>query len=126
MFSVLKFLWMVCTAFPGLLNVDRNALKNVPDPTKYLSMVMLSCFWCLAFGLYIGELLTIGYNMIGHIAIVTMVFVTWRVFKGFTTNTNTNSRQYTQEYLRAPDRGSRCDEYTDEWRKGIIAKLDSK
>lgn len=124
MFSVLKFLWIVCKAFPNLLNVDRNALKNVPDPTKYLSMVMLSCFWCLAFGLYIGELLTIGYNMIGHIAIVTMVFVTWRVFKGF--NTNTNSRQYTQEYLRAPDRSSRCDEYTDEWRKGIVAKLDSK
>jgi len=86
MFSVLKFIYIVFKAFPALLNVDRNALANVPNPTKYLAMIMLSCFWCLAFGLYIGELLTIGYNMLGHVAIVTMVFVTWYTFRSLNTS----------------------------------------
>jgi len=44
---------------------------------KYFLSILLGCFWSLAFGLYIGELLTIGYNMLGHIAIISMVFVTW-------------------------------------------------
>ena len=102
MFSVLKFIWIVFQAFPALLNVNRNALANVPDPTKYLAMILLSVFWCLAFGLYIGELLTIGYNMLGHVAIVTMVFVTWYVFRSLN---HTNARG--ADYLRMPDYSSR-------------------
>lgn len=31
MFSVLKFFWILFKVFPDLLNVDRNALKFVPD-----------------------------------------------------------------------------------------------
>lgn len=114
MFSVLKFIWIVFKAFPALLNIDRNALKNVPDQTKYLAMIMLSCFWCLAFGLYVGELLTIGYNMIGHIAIITMVFVTWWVFRSLNTSNPRGA-----DYLRMPDYSSRCDEYTDEQREQL-------
>jgi hypothetical protein len=45
MFGLLKFSWMLMRAFPDLLNVDRNALNAVPDPTKYLAMILLSCFW---------------------------------------------------------------------------------
>ena len=118
MFSVLKFLWIVFKAFPALLNVDRNALKNVPNPIKYLAMIMLSCFWCLAFGLYIGELLTIGYNMIGHVAIVTMVFVTWITFRGLNTGNPRGA-----DYLRMPDYSSRCDEYTDEQRTELAQRI---
>ena len=120
MFSVLKFLWIVFKAFPALLNVDRNALANVPNPTKYLAMIMLSCFWCLAFGLYIGELLTIGYNMIGHVAIVTMVFVTWMTFR----NLNSGNPRGA-DYLRMPDYSSRCDELTEEQRLAGVARTDS-
>lgn len=114
MFSVLKFIWIVFKAFPALLNIDRNALKNVPDPTKYLAMIMLSCFWCLAFGLYIGELLTIGYNMIGHVAIITMVFVTWWTFRNLNVGHSRGA-----DYLRMPDYSSRCDEYTEEQREQL-------
>ena len=39
MFGILKFIWLVCRSFANLLNVDRNALKRVPDETKYLAMV---------------------------------------------------------------------------------------
>lgn len=120
MFSVLKFLYMIVMAFPNLLNVKRNVLANVPDQSKWLAMTLLSCFWCLAFGLYIGELLTIGYNMIGHIAIVTMVFVTWWVFKSYRLKAPV---RLTAEYLRMPDRSSRCDDYSEEQRRDLSDKL---
>lgn len=85
MFGLLKFIWLVFKSFRNLLNVDRNELKSIPTPSKYLAMIMLSTFWCLAFGLYFGEQLFIGYNMLGHVAIVTMAFVTWWMFKSIRT-----------------------------------------
>lgn len=118
MFSVLKFIYIVFMAFPSLLNVDRNALANVPNPTKYLAMILLSCFWCLAFGIYIGELMFIGYNMLGHVAIVTMVFVTWWTFRSLNTG---NPRG--KDYLRMPDYSSRCDEMTEEQRLAAVQRL---
>ena len=120
MFSIIKFILIIIREFPRLLQIDRNALKHVPDPTKYLAMILLSCFWCLAFGLFIGELLTIGYNMIGHIAIISMVFVTWWTFKNYRIN---NSVRRSEDYLRMPDRSSRCDEYTPEQRLLLSNKL---
>jgi fatty acid desaturase len=118
MFGLLKFVWLLGRSFVNLLNVDRNALAYVPNPTKYLAMILLSCFWCLAFGLYIGELLTIGYNMLGHVAIVTMVFVTWYTFR----NLNTDNPRGAN-YLRMPDYSSRCDEYTDEQRAELAKRI---
>lgn len=109
MFSLFKFVYFVFKAFRDLVNVDQNALSRIPNPTKYLAMVMLSCFWCLAFGLYIGELMTIGYNMIGHVALLTMAVATWKVFRGYEKETHRGVN-----YLRQPDRASRCDELTDE------------
>lgn len=118
MFSLIKFLYLVGREFPRLLNVRLNAIRYVPDPTKYLAMIMLSCFWCLAFGIYIGELMTIGYNMIGHVAIISMVFVTWYTFRGLQ-----SGKTRGVNYLRAPDYSSRCDEMTEEQRLAAVAKF---
>ena len=120
MFSLLKFIWIVLKAFPALLDINKNALKDVSDYGKYFSMILLSCFWCLAFGLYIGELLTIGHNMIGHIAIITMVFVTWWTFRSYGVGASRRS----VDWLRAPDRSSRCDELTDQQRDAAIGRAD--
>ncbi|WP_291912291.1 hypothetical protein [Limnohabitans sp.] len=120
MFSLLKFFYLLFKSFPDLLNIDRNALKGVPDQTKYLSMILLSCFWCLAFGLYVGELVFIGYNMIGHVAVLTMAFVTWWTFKSLSLK---NAASPTVNYLRMPDRSSRCDEYSPLQREQMAAKL---
>jgi len=120
MFSVLKFIWIVFKAFPALLNVDRNALAHVPSPTKYLAMILLICFWCLAFGLYMGEPLSVGYNMLGHVAIFTMVFVSLYVLRSLN---HTNARG--ADYLRMPDYSSRCDEMTDEQRRASAARADA-
>lgn len=121
MFSVLKFIWIVCRAFPALMNVRTNALAHVPDQTKWLAMIMLGSFWALAFSLYIGELWLIGYNIMGHVAIITMVFVTWWTFKNYRER---EPRRREIDYLRTPDRSSRCDELTDEQREAAIVRLN--
>lgn len=125
MFSVLKFIWIIFTAIrqsgTNLLNPDVNPLRHMPPYIRYFASILISCFWCLAFGLYIGELLTIGYNMIGHIAIISMVFVTWGAFK-------TSEKVYGPSrgvmYLRMPDHSSRCDELTDQQRAKAVNRAD--
>lgn len=121
MFSIFKFFYLVFKGFPGLLRIDRNALENVPDQSKYLAMIMLSCFWCLAFGIFAGELLFIGYNMVGHVAVISMAFVTWWTFRGL-------NAQKTRgvDHLRMPDRSSRCDELSQEQRQSLAANLSQK
>ena len=119
MFGVLKFILTLFLAYRDLLHIDRNALKAIPDQSKYLAMILLSCFWCLAFGIYFGELLAIGYNMLGHVALITMVFVTWLTFRHYQM---LNPLRYGVDYLRAPDRSSRCDEYTDEERERLTTR----
>jgi len=120
MFGLAKLLWYAVITGVELLNVDRNALKNIPAPTKYLAMVLLSCFWCLAFGVYAGELLYIGKNMIGHVLLVTAVFVTWGTFASL--RHEYGPRRNT-DWLRMPDRSSRCDEYTDEERAELAKRI---
>ena len=122
MFGILKFIWAVSKAFIHLLNVDRNALKQVPDETKYLAMVMLSCFWALAFGLYIGELNSIAYNMAGHVLLITMCFVTWWTFRTYQAQQAPFKRSGI-DFLRMPDRSSRCDELTDEQRLELSKRI---
>jgi fatty acid desaturase len=119
MFGVMKFVRTLFLAYRDLLHIDRNALKAIPDQSKYLAMILLSCFWCLAFGIYFGELLVIGYNMLGHVALITMVFVTWLTFRHYQM---INPLRSGVDYLRAPDRSSRCDEYTDEERERLTTR----
>ena len=119
MFGVLKFFRALFLAYRDLLHVDRNALKAFPDQSKYLAMILLSCFWCLAFGIYFGELLAIGYNMLGHVALITMVFMTWLTFRHYQM---INPLRSGVDYLRAPDRSSRCDEYTHEERERLATR----
>ena len=119
MFGVLKFFRALFLAYRDLLHVDRNALKAIPDQSKYLAMILLSCFWCLAFGIYFGELLAIGYKMLGHVALITMVFVTWLTFRHYQM---INPLRSGVDYLRAPDRSSRCDEYTHEERERLATR----
>jgi hypothetical protein len=114
MFSVLKFFWLVSRSSWDIMNPNINPLRHAPIHIKYFASILLGCFWSLAFGLYIGELLTIGYNMIGHIAIISMVFGTWAVFRSV--ENVYGPRSGTVQWLRAPDHSSRCDELTEQQR----------
>ena len=64
----------------GLLDSTKNGLKNSPMEYKFLASNLLASLWCIAFGIFTAELLFIGYNIIGHICLITMVFFTWFVF----------------------------------------------
>jgi hypothetical protein len=114
MFSVLKFIYILYKAFRDGLNPNLNSLRHAPVYPRYLTSILLACFWCLAFGIYIGELLTIGYNMIGHIALITMAFSTGFIMRMF--RKVYAPRVGTDQFLRMPDRSSRCDELTEEQR----------
>ena len=64
----------------GLLDNTRNALKNARMEYKFLLSNLLAAMWCVAFGIYTAELLFIGYNIIGHVVLITAVFFTFFVF----------------------------------------------
>jgi hypothetical protein len=106
------------------LDPNINPLRHAPPYIRYFFSILLACFWCLAFGLYIGEKLTIGYNMFGHIAVVSMAFATWTVFKQV--ERTYGPREGTVDFLRMPDRSSRCDELTDEERMARMREWNNR
>lgn len=111
MFGLIKFLIAVYRAFVALLDPNRNALKDAPPQIKYITSVLLASFWAVAFSLWAGELYLIGYNVIGHVAVVSMAFATWLVFRHFR-KTYTKRSEY--DLLRDPNRLPKCYELTDE------------
>ena len=105
----------------SLLDPNLNPLRHAPALIRYFVTILLACFWCLAFGMYFGDIQTVGYNTMGHVAVISMAFVTWTVFKQF--DRIYGPREGTQEWLRMPDRSSRCDEMTEEQRLEKIKEL---
>ena len=120
MFGFFKFLMLIIKSFIQLLDPDRNALKNAPPQIKYITSILLASFWALSFSLYIGELSYLGYNIIGHVAVVSMAFVTWVVFKHFH-KTYTLRNEY--DLLRDPNRNPKCYELTDQQRLEAASKF---
>lgn len=113
MFGLYKLVIAFFAVIKALLDPDRNALKDAPPQIKYITSILLAGFWALAFSLYTGELYYLGYNVIGHVAVVTMAFATWLVFRHFR-KTYTNRSEY--DLLRDPNRLPKCYELTDEER----------
>lgn len=124
MFGILKFLNFLFQNVRSLLDPNLNPLRHAPVYVRYIASILLFCFWCLAFGLYIGEPMSIPYNMFGHIAVISMAFVTWGVFKQ--SNRIYGPRAGTEDWLRMPDRSSRCDEMTDDERNARIKELNKQ
>jgi hypothetical protein len=117
MFGLIKFIALLFRSGVQLLDPDKNQLRHAPMEVKYLASILLGTFWCLAFGIWTGELLWIGYNMIGHVLIITMAFVTAGVFYYFK---KTYEPRIGADYLRSPDRSPRCQELTDEERLAAV------
>lgn len=124
MFGIFKFLNSLFQNVRGLLDPNLNPLRHAPVYVRYIASILLFCFWCLAFGLYIGEPMSIPYNMFGHIAVISMAFVTWGVFKQ--SRRIYGPRTGTEDWLRMPDRSSRCDEMTDDERNARIKELNKQ
>lgn len=112
MFGILKFIIALYKAYVDLLNPNRNILQYTPPQFKYIISILIASLWAIAFSLYFGELYTLGYNVIGHVAIVSMAFLTWYVLR------KNNYTKLRDEYdlLRDPNRLPKCYELTDEER----------
>ena len=126
MFGLIKFFIAFYKSAFEVLHPDRNDLRHAPASIKYIASILLACFWCLAFGLYFGELLYIGYNMIGHIAIVSMVFVTVAVFRYFRRTYAPPMTLLRSEFelLRDPSRAPKCYEMTEQERLAAAVVLN--
>ncbi len=124
MYSVLRFFYFIFQKGRNLLDPNLNPLRHAPVHVRYFATILLACFWCLAFGLYFKDFLLIGYNMLGHIAVISMAFVTWVVFKQF--NRIYGPRVGTEDWLRMPDRSSRCDEMTEQQRLTKASELSKQ
>jgi hypothetical protein len=120
-FGLIKFIIYLIRSFLDILDPAKNLLRQAPVETKYLYSIILGTFWSLAFGLYIGELLTIGYNMAGHVAIISMAFATWWVFQKVRRASHSSRDAY--EALRSPDRAPKCYDMTDEERRQAVARM---
>ena len=118
MFGLFKFIIAIYRAYIDLLNPNRNALQYTPPQFKYIISILIASLWAVAFSLYFGELYTLGYNVIGHVAIVSMAFLTWYVLR------KNNYTKLRDEYdlLRDPSRLPKCYEMTDEEREQAAAK----
>ena len=118
MFGILKFIIALYKAYVDLLNPNRNILQYTPPQFKYIISILIASLWAIAFSLYFGELYTLGYNVIGHVAIVSMAFLTWYVLR------KNNYTKLRDEYdlLRDPNRLPKCYELTDEERLTAASK----
>lgn len=114
MSSALNLFDLLLQKLRSLLDPNLNPLRHSPVFVRYLATLLLATSWCLAFGMYFGDIDGISYNLAGHTAVISMAFVTWAVFKK--SDRIYGPREGTQEWLRMPDRSSRCDEMTEEQR----------
>jgi len=68
MSPALNLLNFMFQKFRSLLDPNRNPLRHAPALVRYSATIVLASFWCLAFGMYFGDIQNIGYNMMGHTA----------------------------------------------------------
>jgi len=73
MIGILKLIRFLYT----LVDPAANALWRAPLEWKWLATNVLAFMWCVAFGITVGEYVTIGYSIMGHVALITMCFGTY-------------------------------------------------
>jgi hypothetical protein len=73
MIGIIKLIRFLYT----LVDPAANALWRAPLEWKWLATNVLAFMWCVAFGITVGEYITIGYSIMGHVALITMCFGTY-------------------------------------------------
>ena len=64
-----------------VMDHNQNPLRHIPDPVSRMwIMIALAWMWSIAFGIYFSSVLYMGISMLGHLAILFMVFFTVGVF----------------------------------------------
>ena len=119
MFAILKLFWFLWNTGWSIVNPNLNPMRNAPVHIKYFATVILACFWSLAFCLYTAQFFFIGLNMLAHIAIISVAFLTWTTFKGF-------KRTYPVQFpqMRDPKFLPKCYDMTDAEKMAAVNRAD--
>ena len=72
---------MIKNYFNLIMNVDNNALANLPNIVKFQLMTLLSFMWSIIFTLMVGSYLVLGPSLILHILFLLGVFFTSELFR---------------------------------------------
>ena len=72
---------MIRNYFNLVMNVDNNALANLPNIVKFQLMPLLSFMWSIIFTLMVGSYLVLGPTLILHILFLLGVFFTSELFR---------------------------------------------
>jgi len=120
MFSIFKFFYFIWRKGWSILNPSLNSMRNAPLHIKYFATILLGLFWSLAFCLYTAQFFYIGLNMVAHMAIISMIFITWITLKGF-------RRSYPDVYplKRDPNFSPKCYEMTDLEKQQAASNADT-
>ena len=120
MFSIFKLLFKIWRAGWSVVNPNLNPMRGAPPHIKYFATIILGCFWSLAFGLYTAQFFFIGLNMLAHIAVISMVFITWYTFRRFKTTYGSGS----YPLMRDPKFQPKCYEMTDDEIQKSLSNAD--
>ncbi len=71
---------MVRTAWDGVMNEERNPLRNFPLMTAHMMMQVLAWLWSAVFALAFSSYVVFGFTAIGHALILAGLFATLAVF----------------------------------------------
>lgn len=68
------------TAWDGVMNAERNPLRNFPLMTAHMVMQVLAWLWSAVFALSFSSYIVFGFTAIGHALILGGLFATLAVF----------------------------------------------
>ena len=67
----------VYDSWNGVMNYDKNPLKNIPDlNTRHMVMQVLAWMWCIAFSMYFSSMWIFGVTAIAHVIILAAIVLT--------------------------------------------------
>ena len=72
---------MVYNSWNGVMNMDVNPLKHIPDlQVRHLVLQILAWMWCIVFSMYIGSWVVMGISMVAHALLLTAIVITVGTF----------------------------------------------
>ena len=78
---------MVYNSWNGVMNMDVNPLKHIPDlQVRHLVLQILAWMWCIVFSMYIGSWIVMGVSMVAHALLLTAIVITVGTFNVAKTN----------------------------------------
>ncbi len=69
-------------AWNGVMNMDRNPLRHIPDlQTRHMILQILAWMWCATFAQLIGSWYVFGFSAIAHVILLAAIVITVATFE---------------------------------------------